>query len=150
MSYAFDYEEPAPKMIKRLGSEHDLLESELEEVERLCKEGKVRIAISLLNAIQVPILRHAVEEEAKLMRLIMKETPSESQKSVEVMRRHRKISDFLRLDLPRLTGMKEKEAKRSIMEFVKLFREQRMEEEAVVFPQTLKAHKKASRQKQNT
>lgn len=112
MSFAFDYNEPIPKVVEGLNSEHKELEQKLSKIEEVCKSGDVKVAISLLNDISTQILRHAVEEEARLMRVIMWEYRQQSEQSVSTMRQHVDIADFLKRRLPNLTTLPDPVARR--------------------------------------
>lgn len=143
-----DYSEPIPKVVERLRREHKELEPKLSQIQEAVKDGKPKVAISLLNAISPQLLRHAVEEEARLMRVIMWEFKGESEKSISIMRYHREISAFLEHRLRMLSQLSDTVALREIQIFLNDVRKHHAEEEKDVFPLALKAnglHEKRTR-----
>ena len=141
MSFTLNYEEPIPKVVKRLKYEHSELEPRLAKVQEEAKDGELRVAVSFLDSISPLLLRHAVEEEARLMRVIMWEYKDDSEASVSIMRYHREILAFLKHRLPVLLQMPDRVARREILVFVNDVRKHHKEEEKVVFPLALKADK---------
>jgi SMC interacting uncharacterized protein involved in chromosome segregation len=139
MSYPLDYDEPIPKVVERLKQEHKELESKLSQIQQAVKDGKPKVAMSLLNSISSQLLRHAVEEEARLMRVIMWEFKKESEQSISVMRYHREISDFLKHKLQKLSQLPDAVALREVQIFINDVRKHHAEEEKVAFPLALKA-----------
>src|SRR5579875_819200 len=117
MSYRLDYEEPVPVVLERLEEEHREIDNKLSRIAEICEsqEGKLSVALSLLNTIKTEILRHAVEEEARVARAILqsKETKQESYESISILQEHRRIKEFLEEKLPYLSyEASEKAAKR--------------------------------------
>lgn len=141
MSYTLDYDEPIPKVIARLTAEHEELQPKLSQIHEAGKSGDLKQAMSLLNGISMKILRHAVEEEARLMRVIMWELKQQSDQSISILRQHREIADFLKYRLPKLSEMPDEVARREIRIFVDDLKKHHAEEEKVVFPLALKADK---------
>ena len=141
MSYTLDYDEPLPKVVARLKKEHKELEPKLKRVEQLSKNGDLGAAISQLNAIKLTLLRHAVEEEARLMRVIMWEFEDDSVDSIIILRYHRKIAEFFERTLPSLATLPEKASRREIGIFVKELRQHHRREEESVFPLAIKANR---------
>lgn len=139
MSFALDYNEPIPKVVERLNSEHKEIEQKLSKIEEASKSGDVKVAIGLLNDISTQILRHAVEEEARLMRVIMWETKQQSEPSISTIRQHVDIANFLKHRLPNLTTLPDSVARREIRIFVDDLRKHHAEEERIVFPLALEA-----------
>ena len=139
MSFKLNYEEPIPQVIKRLRSEHTELHSKLERIVGEVKKGNLAVAISLLNLIKPQILRHAVEEEARLARSIMQECKDESGPSVEILQQHRRIEEFLQDKLPYLGDLPKAHAAKEIEEFVSELEKHHSEEEVLVFPLALKS-----------
>jgi hypothetical protein len=74
MSFKLDYEEPIQFVVKRLSREHIELQVMIDRVIAESKNGNLPVAISLLNLFRPEILRHALDEEARLMRVIMDES----------------------------------------------------------------------------
>ena len=70
-STGINFDEPIPQMIERLKSEHVIFESKLVQVEDNLKNNNVEQAAEIIQSINERITRHAVEEEARLMRVIM-------------------------------------------------------------------------------
>ncbi len=138
MDYKIDFNEPMPQMIERLKKEHVLLLPILDEVENSSK-GDPQQAIALLRKLKVTILRHAVEEEARVMRVIMEKEKSDSASSVKVMQEHRWVSEFLERRLDKLPKESPDATRDEIKKFVLDLREHFREEEDIVFPLALKA-----------
>jgi len=131
--FTLDYEAPISSVTKRLLIKHDEIKAILSEVDELARKGKLKVAISLLNATSPVILRSAVEEEARVMRVVMQKNKSRAQRSVAIEREHKEIADFLRHKLPELSSIPPDEARRSIISFVRLTRRHLSEEEEVPF-----------------
>ena len=68
MSFRVDYNEPISDVVTRLIEEHKEIDRKLERISEITsnKDGNLKVAISLLDAVSTEILRHAVEEEARL------------------------------------------------------------------------------------
>jgi hypothetical protein len=141
MTYTLDYDEPLPKVVARLKSEHRKLEPKLKQIELLSKSGDLGAAMNQLNSIKLTLLRHAVEEEARLMRVIMWEFKDDSGDSIIVLRYHRKIVEFFERTLPSLATLPEKVGRREVGIFVKELRQHHQREEETVFPLAIKANR---------
>ena len=139
MSYRVDHNEPIPKVVERLEREHRELAPELERVENLAESGSLSVAQSILQSLSQRILRHAVEEEAVIIRVIAEKAPNELETSTEIMRYHRRITEFFNDKLPHLLEMPTSRAKQEIKDFVMELRKHHKEEEKVAFPAALKA-----------
>jgi hemerythrin len=139
MSFKLDYEEPLPQVVKRLRNEHSELRSKLERIIEEAKTGNPAVAISLLNLVKPLILRHAVEEEARLARSIMQECRDESGQSIEILQQHRRIEEFLQDKLPYLGDLPKAKATKEIEEFVSELEKHHSEEEVLTFPLALKS-----------
>ncbi len=113
---------------------HDEIDAILSEVEELANKGKIEVAMSLLNATSPLILRSAVEEEARIMRVVLQKNERGARRSVAVAQEHRGIADFLKHQLPEMRSKSPDEARRAIMAFVRLARGHLKEEEEVSFP----------------
>ena len=131
--FTLDYEAPISSVTKRLLVKHEEIKAILSEVAELAEKGKLKVSISLLNATSPLILRSAVEEEARVMRVVMQKNKSRAQRSVAIEREHRDIADFLKHKLPELSSMPPDGARRSIISFVRLTRRHLREEEGVPF-----------------
>lgn len=125
-------------MVKRLIREHRELAPKLDEINKVASESSTK-AVKLLEEIQVKILRHAVQEEARIMRVIMKDAKSESAESVRIMQEHRWVSEFLERLISKLSTVTELQAQNEIQKFVADLMQHFSEEENVVFPLALKA-----------
>ena len=146
-----NFDEPIPQMIERLKSEHVIFESKLVQVEDNIKNNAVKQATEIIQSISDRITRHAVEEEARLMRVIMRKAKTESSESIKIMQEHNWVIDFLKSNLlfierARLNNLSLssdykvfKDAKKNINEFVINLRKHFEEEEQIVFPLTLRA-----------
>ena len=146
-----NFDEPIPQMIERLKSEHVIFESKLVQVEDNLKNNKVKQAAEIIQSINEKITRHAVEEEARLMRVIMHKAKNESSESIKIMQEHNWVIEFLKSNLLFFEMAKAnnsslssdsknfKDAKKNMNEFVINLRKHFEEEEQIVFPLTLKA-----------
>jgi len=135
-----DYNEPLPKVLERLKEEHRELVPKLRRIEQLAKGGDMKVVITELKVIKPLLLRHAVEEEARLMRPIMWEFKEKSEESIIILRYHRELEDFFEHRLTKLTSMSENVARREVGIFVKELRKHHQEEEKTLFPLALKAN----------
>lgn len=139
MSYKLDYDEPIPNVVERLRSEHKELAPKFDQIHQASMSGDLNEAVRLLKEISPKVLRHAVEEEARLMRVIMWEFKQQSDESVSIMRYHRDIADFFKYRHPKLSGLPEQVARREMRIFVDELKKHHAEEEKTVFPLALKA-----------
>jgi hypothetical protein len=147
MTYRLDYEEPIYRIVRRLKQEHKEIDRKLERISNISRaeNGNLEVAVSLMNTAKTEILRHAVEEEARLARVIMgsNETRNKSDESVKILQEHRRIKEFFEDELPYLAEENSpRDAKRKIMEFVDLMIRHHREEEKEAFPLALKASSK--------
>jgi hypothetical protein len=140
MTMSLDYNEPLPKVLERLKDEHRELVPKLRRIEQLAKSGELKVVVTELKIIKPLVLRHAVEEEARLMRPIMWEFKEKSQESIIILRYHRELEDFFEHRLPKLTSLPENVARREVGIFVKELRKHHQEEEETLFPLALKAN----------
>lgn len=140
MTMTLDYNEPLPKVIDRLKSEHKELAQKLSRIKRLAESGDMKVVVTELKVLKPLVLRHAVEEEARLMRPIMWESKDKSEESIIVLRYHRELVDFLDHKLPNLEALPERVARREVGIFVKELRKHHQEEEKTLFPLALKAN----------
>jgi len=137
---SLDYNEPLPKVLERLKSEHRELAPKLQRIEQLAKGGDMKVVVTELKIIKPLVLRHAVEEEARLMRPIMWEVKDRSEDSIIILRYHRELVDFLEHRLPSLKSLPENVARREVGIFVKELRKHHQEEERTLFPLALRAN----------
>ena len=141
MSYKIDHNEPIPKLIARLEREHRELIPKLDRVLELSESGNLRVAESTLLSISQEILRHAVEEEARIIQVIADKAKGNLERSAEVMRHHRRIEEFLQEKLPHLSELPPSRAKQEIKDFVLELRKHHKEEEEISFPVALRVSK---------
>ena len=71
-SRRINFDESIPRMIERLKSEHIVFESKLVQIENSIKMNNIKLAAQRVQDIAEKIMQHAVEEEARLMRVIEK------------------------------------------------------------------------------
>ncbi len=83
-------------MIERLKQEHIDFESTLEKIVKHIDENKIKDAIETLLDMSELIIKHAVEEEARIMRVIMQKSKEESTNSITIMQEHNWVVDFLK------------------------------------------------------
>ena len=150
-SSGINFEEPIPQMIERLRSEHVIFESKLVQIEDNLRNNKVKQAAEIIQSINERITRHTVEEEARLMRVIMHKAKNESSESIKIIQEHNWVMEFLKSNLlfferarsNNLSLSSEskdfKDAKKSMDEFVINLRKHFEEEELIVFPLALRA-----------
>ena len=141
MSYRVDYNEPIPKLIERLVREHRELDPKPAHVLELSESGNLRDAESELVSISQGILRHAVEVEARIIRVIAVNSKGDLEKSAEVMQHHRRIEEFLQEKLPHLSEFPTSRAEQEIKDFVLELRKHQKEEEEISFPVALRISK---------
>ena len=139
LSYRVDYAEPITSLVQRLEREHRDVEPKLERVLELAAEGNIKVAQSILLSVRTEILRHAVEEEAVLVREIMAKAKDRADESVRIFQQHRGVAHFLNQVLPELTTMPPEKARAEIGNFVREFREHHASEESIAFPLAIKA-----------
>lgn len=141
MSYKVDHNEPIPKLIERLEREHRELAPKLDHVMELADAGNLKVAESILLSISQQILRHAVEEEARIIQVIADNAKPELEKNAEVMRQHRRIEEFLNEKLPHITELPPSRARQEIKDFATELKQHHKEEEDISFPLALKISK---------
>lgn len=141
-----NFDEPIPELIRRLETEHKDFESKLAEVKTNVDDNNIIRAAEIIQSIKDKIIRHAVEEEARLMRVIMHKAKEQSTESVKIMQEHNWVMNFLKnrlatmFDVPMTSDPEEsKQAKNDLNEFVTNLRTHFKEEEQIVFPLTLSA-----------
>lgn len=142
-SERINFEEPIPQMIERLKSEHIFFESKLAEVEVNIKKNDIECAAEIIQSISEKITRHAIEEEARLMRVIMHKAKNQSAESIKVLQEHNWIMNFLKNRVMTIENASTdpneyEQAKENLNDFVNKLRNHFREEEAIVFPLTLK------------
>ena len=152
-----NFDEPINDMIKRLISEHRNFETKLEEVESAINDNDnnnkdTTYAAKIIRSMSEAIIDHAVEEEARLLRVIMHKAKDESSESIKIIQEHNYVINFLKINLTEIenrktldlessssTSTKYDEDTKSINEFISNLRKHFLEEEQIVFPLVLKA-----------
>lgn len=155
MSSRIDFNEPIPKFIERLKSEHRSFESKIVEVQNNINDNNLLRATEIIRSMTDIVTRHAVEEEARLMRVIMQRARDESPESIRIMQEHNWVVDFFKNKLGAIENSanskidsqtqeddyadKNEQSQRELNEFVMNLRSHFSEEEQIVFPLALKA-----------
>jgi iron-sulfur cluster repair protein YtfE (RIC family) len=132
-------------MIKRLELEHRNFESKLAEVETNVDINNIILALEIIRSISDKIIRHAIEEEARLMRVMMHKAKDESTESVKIMQEHNWVMNFLknRIIIIKKTSTssnsdEHEQAKNDLNELINNLRNHFKEEEEIVFPLVLR------------
>jgi hemerythrin len=125
-------------MIERLKHEHRDFESRLLQIEESSRTNS-KHAIEMLEDLGKSILRHAIEEEARIMRVIMQKAKDHSEQSIKVMQEHKQIIEFLDKTISQLKTFSQEESAKKIKKFVEDSIKHFSEEEQIVFPLALKA-----------
>jgi|SRR5919107_2675543 iron-sulfur cluster repair protein YtfE (RIC family) len=135
-------------MICRLLQEHDNFKVSFEKIDKFVNENDIKQAITTINDMSESIIRHAVVEEAIIMRVIMQKSKEESTESIRIMQEHNWVIDFLKHRLQNIQNgiyqrqqqqELEQEIKRQIREFITNLRNHFSEEVQIVFPLALKS-----------
>jgi hemerythrin len=127
--------EPIPKLVERLRVEHRDIRLELIQIEETSKFSSHK-AIEELKEIGKSILRHEVEEEARIIRIIMEKT-KETEQSAKVIQEHREIIDLLEKKISQLEDSSQ-EIAQEMKTFGNDMRKHFSDEEEIVFPLVLK------------
>ena len=150
MAYKINFNESIPDMIERPKQEHIQFEITLNKITNYNDGNNINKALETIHDMSQPILKHAVEEEARLMRVIMHNAKEESTDSIKIMQEHNWVVDFLKQKIPTIKENIDKQqdgqdiqfqqkARNEINEFVINLRNHFEEEEQIVFPLALKA-----------
>ena len=141
-----NFDESIPRMIERLKSEHVMFESKFIQVENNLKRNDIKQAAQIIQGISDEIIQHAVEEEARLMRVIMHKAKEESSEPIKIMQEHNWVLNFLKntmITVKKASTSSDpnvyEQAKEDLNEFVNNIRKHFEEEEQIVFPLTLRA-----------
>jgi hemerythrin-like domain-containing protein len=144
-SSRINFDESIPDMIRRLELEHKEFESQLTDVETSIEDNNIIRAAEIIKCLSSRIIHHAVEEEARLMRVIMHKGKEESAESIKIMQEHTGVMNFLKNRLAAFERVsvssdlnKCEQAKAGMNEFVNNLRIHFKEEEQVVFPLALR------------
>jgi hypothetical protein len=138
MSFRIDHNEPIIDLVNRLEREHRELAPKLDHVIELADSGNLQVAESILQSLTQQILRHAVEEEARIIEVIADRAKPELERNAEVMRHHRRIEEFINEKLPHLAELPPSSAKKEIRDFAVELKKHHKEEEEISFPLALK------------
>jgi iron-sulfur cluster repair protein YtfE (RIC family) len=157
-SNRINFNEPIPEMIERLKREHRNFESRLDKVDNTVnRDNDIIDGVKIIRDMSESIIHHAVEEEARLMRVIMQNAKDESSESIRIMQEHNWVLDFFKNKLTSFENRKtssysksqaegggeeeyNKQAKNELNEFVANLKSHFIEEEQIVFPLALKAN----------
>jgi hypothetical protein len=104
MDYRINFDEPIPQMIQRLKQEHENFEISFEKIEKFVDDNEIKQATETMHGMSESIIKHAVEEEARLMRVIMHSAKEESANSIKIMQEHNWVVDFLKHKLQNIEG----------------------------------------------
>ena len=150
MDYKINFDESIPDMIDRLKQEHVRFEISLNRITNYNDENNIDKAIETIHDMSGSIIKHAVEEEARLMRVIMHNAKEEATDSIKIMQEHNWVVDFLKQKIPTIKENIDKQqdgqdiqfqqkAQNEINDFVTNLRNHFEEEAQIVFPLALKA-----------
>ena len=150
-----DFNEPIPQMIERLKSEHRSFESKIAKVQDSINNDDIVHAAAIIRNMADKVTHHAVEEEARLMRVIMQKAKDESPESIRIMQEHNWVMNFFKNKLIAIENRvnskigsqieqsnyaeKKEQSKKELTEFITNLRSHFSEEEQIVFPLALKA-----------
>jgi hypothetical protein len=152
MDYKINFDESIPDMIERLKHEHVQFEITLNKITNYNDENNINKAIETIHNMSESIIKHAVEEEARIMRVIMHNAKEEATGSIKILQEHNWVVDFLKHRVPFLENtiyqqqqqnkqdkQFQQETENEINEFVTNLKNHFEEEEQIVFPLALKA-----------
>jgi len=137
VDYRINFDEPLPDMIERLKKEHRQIGVRLDELESIGVTNKE--ALEILQELGDPIVHHAVEEEAVVMRVIMHKAKEQAGESIKIAQEHNWIVDFIRKTIPKLASMPQHQAEQEVTKFIQNLRSHFSEEEQIMFPLAIKA-----------
>jgi hemerythrin HHE cation binding domain-containing protein len=154
-SRGIDFNEPIPQMIERLKSEHRSFESKIVEIQGSINNNDIAHATEIIRSMIDKVTHHAVEEEARLMRVIMHKAKDKSPESIRIIQEHNWIMNFFKNKVGAIENRinskidsqmeeddyagKKEQSKKELNEFVTNLRNHFYEEEQIVFPLALKA-----------
>jgi len=150
MNYKINFNESIPDMIGRLKQEHVEFGLTLDKITKYNQENNINNAIETIHVMSESIIKHAIEEEARIMRVIMHNAKQESPDSIKIIQEHNWVVDFLQHKIPtmeydnnRQQNKQDKQyqqkTQNEINEFVTNLKNHFEEEEQIVFPLALKA-----------
>jgi hemerythrin-like domain-containing protein len=151
-SSRIDFNEPIPEMIERLKREHRNFESRLDKVDNSIRDNDIIDGMRIIRDMSEAIIHHAVEEEARLIRVIMQNAKDESSESIKIIQEHNWVLNFFKNKLTSIENRKtylksqaegeeeyNKQAKKELNEFIANLKSHFLEEEQIVFPLALRA-----------
>ncbi len=152
MDYKINFDESIPDMIERLKQEHVQFGITLNKITKYNDKDNINKAIETIHNMSESIIKHAVEEEARIMRVIMHNAKEEATDSIKILHEHNWVVDFLKHRVPFLENtiyqqqqqnkqdkQFQQETENEINEFVTNLKNHFEEEEQIVFPLALKA-----------
>jgi hypothetical protein len=152
MDYKINFDESIPDMIERLKHEHVQFEITLNKITNYNDENNINKAIETIHNMSESIIKHAIEEETRIMRVIMHNAKEEATDSIKILQEHNWVVDFLKHRVPFLENtiyqqqqqnkqdkQFQQETENEINEFVTNLKNHFEEEEQIVFPLALKA-----------
>ena len=83
-------------MIRRLKNEHQQFQIRLNTIQEHIGRNEITEAIEIIHILSELIIRHAVEEEARIMRVIMQKAKEDSIDSIKIMQEHNWVVNFLK------------------------------------------------------
>ena len=150
MNYKINFNESIPNMIDRLKQEHIEFGLTLDKITKYNEENNINNAIETIHVMSESIIKHAIEEEARIMRVIMHNAKQESPDSIKIIQEHNWVVDFLQHRIPSMEDNNnlqqnkqdkqyQQKTQNEINEFVTNLKNHFEEEEQIVFPLALKA-----------
>jgi hemerythrin-like domain-containing protein len=116
------------------------------KVKTSIEDNNVTLASEMIQSISDEIIHHAVEEEARLMRVIMHKAEEESAESIKIIQEHNWVVNFLKnriITIEKVSASSDpdeyEQAENDLNEFVSNLRKHFKEEEDIVFPLALRA-----------
>jgi hypothetical protein len=100
MDYKINFDESIPDMIERLKHEHVQFGITLNKITNYNDENNINKAIETIHNMSESIIKHAVEEEARIMRVIMHNAKEEATDSIKILQEHNWVVDFLKHRVP--------------------------------------------------
>jgi iron-sulfur cluster repair protein YtfE (RIC family) len=147
-----NFNEPISDMIERLKREHRSFESKLDEADNsINRDNNIIGGVKIIRYMAESVIRHAVEEEARLMRVIMQNAKDDSTESIRIIQEHNYVLNFFKDKLTSIENTKPsylespqegeyKQAKNGLNEFITNLKSHFIEEEQVAFPLALRAN----------
>lgn len=94
-------------MIERLKREHRNFESRLDKVDNsINRDNDIIDGVRIIRDMSEAIIHHAVEEEARLVRVIMQNAKDESSESIRIMQEYNWVLNFFKNKLTSIENRK--------------------------------------------